>query len=157
MYNFFKYLRLYNKCKKIWLGACQDEHLLEVLNMETGLNFKLDWIGRAYAVTNPTTWKIDDVTGVSTQIFEFTVDGQVSDTAAVEHFIYNKIANINRYIEMHELFELITYKIKRLDDYNNFLIIFQPAPMEKLKKWTKIFVGELLAVIAAIITLSIIF
>ena len=68
-----------------------------------------------------------------------------------------KLNVAKNFIMANNLFDLLTYEIKRLDNYDNYLFIIKPITFNEFKKWTKIFsiVYSILTVIG--ITLLIIF
>ena len=39
----------------------------------------------------------------------------------------------------NNLFDLLTYEIKKLDNYDNYLFIIKPITFDDCAKWTKIF------------------
>ena len=63
---------------------------------------------------------------------------------------------IKDFIMANNLFDLLTYEIKKLDDYDNYLFIVKPITFDDCVKWTKIF-GITYSILAIIgITLLII-
>jgi hypothetical protein len=61
------------------------------------------------------------------------------------------------FIQTNNLFDLLTYDIKRLDEYDNYLLIIEPITLNDCLKYTKYF-GILLALLLVIgLTLLIIF
>ena len=58
----------------------------------------------------------------------------------VEQYIMTQLNIIQHYIHTNNLFELLSYELKKLDDYNNYLFIIKPIPFDELKKWGKLFI-----------------
>ena len=58
----------------------------------------------------------------------------------------NLIAN---FISANNLFELLTYKIEKLDEYGNYLFIIEPITLNDCIKYTKLF-GILLGILGII-------
>ena len=50
-----------------------------------------------------------------------------------------KLNLVKDFIMANNLFDLLTYEIKRIDDYDNYLFIIKPITFDDCKKWTKIF------------------
>ena len=150
LYNFIKYLILNIKYSRLLKSIYKDENLLNKFTQLFGTEFKLDWVNRMYAVLNPniTNDKID----VGTQIFEYGENG-FSNTAYVEHWIMTRLNAIKDFIMANNLFDLLTYEIKRLDTYDNYLFVIKPITSDDCYKWTKIFAitYSILVVIAVIL------
>lgn len=147
IYNFFKHLFLNRKYTKIIKRIYSDEHLLEGFSRMFGSEFHLDWVGRAYAVLNP---NLDENGRYSpnTQIFEYTDNG-LDNTRMIEGWIMEKISVVSNFINTNNLFELLTYSIKKLDNYDNYLFILEPITLQDCFKWSKrmaILMGILLVI-----------
>jgi hypothetical protein len=61
-----------------------------------------------------------------------------------------------RFIKTNNLFDLLTYEIKQIDEYN-YLFIMQPIVNLDLKKYTKRFIITYSIIIILLLTLLIIF
>ena len=134
--------------------AYKDERLLEGLSEIFKSNFKLDWIGRAYAVLNP---NLDENGNYSpnTQIFEYGEDG-LNNEKMIEQWVMERMVVVSEFIRTNNLFELLTYSIKKLDKYDNYLFILEPITLKDCLKSSKWFVGLLgLLIIVGIILLII--
>ena len=73
IYNFFKYLVLNIRYTSLLRKIYKDEKLIEKFSQLFDVEFRIDWIGRVYAVLNPNI--INDKLDVNTQIFEYTENG----------------------------------------------------------------------------------
>ena len=137
IYNFFKNLFLNIKYTHLIRKAYKDERLLEGLSKIFNANFKTDWIGRVYAVLNP---NLDENGQYSpnTQIFEYGENG-LSNEWMIEQWVIEKFAVVEKFIQTNNLFELLTYDIKKLDDYDNYLFILEPITLDDCLKWSKRF------------------
>ena len=140
-YNFIKYLILNIKYTRILKRIYKDEQIPENLSKLFNTNFKIDWIGRMYTVINPNL--IDGIYDASSQIFEYDERG-LSNDAYIERFIMQKLNIASNYIKANNLFDLLTYEIKKLDDYDNYLFIIKPITLDDFVKNSKRF-GILLA------------
>ena len=138
IYNFFKSLILNIRYTRIIKKVYKDENLLDGLSRIFKSNFKLDWIGRAYAVLNP---NLDENGQYSpnTQIFEYGENG-LNNERMIEQWVMERMTVVAEFIRANNLFELLTYSIKKLDDYDNYLFILQPITLEDCLKWSKRFV-----------------
>ena len=149
-YSFIKNLLLNIKYTKILRKIYKDEGLLEKFSQLFGVEFKMDWVGRVYTVINPNI--IDDKLDINTQIFEYGDNG-LTNEPYVEKYIMTKLNIVSDFIMANNLFDLLTYEIKKLDDYDNYLFVIKPITFDDCKKWTKIFIGVYSALIITVITL----
>lgn len=138
-----KYTRLLKKIYK-------DENLLYRFSQLFGTEFRIDWVGRIYTIINPNI--INDKLDVNTQIFEYGENGFTNDPY-IEKYIMTKFNLVKDFIMANNLFDLLTYEIKRIDEYDNYLFVIKPITFDECKKWTKIFIGVYSAIIIAGITL----
>lgn len=137
IYKFFKNLFLNIKYSKIIKKVYKEEHLLEGLSSIFKANFKTDWIGRVYAVLNP---NLDENGQYSpnTQIFEYGSDGLNNDRM-VEQWVMEKMVIISDFIRTNNLFEILTYSLKKIDKYDNYLFILEPITLQDCLKSSKRF------------------
>ena len=135
-YNFIKYLILNIKYTRILKHIYKDEQIPENLSKLFNTNFKIDWIGRMYTVINPNL--IDGIYDASSQIFEYDERG-LSNDAYIERFIMQKLNIASNYIKANNLFDLLTYEIKKLDEYDNYLFIIKPITLDDFVKNSKRF------------------
>lgn len=152
IYNFFKNLFLNIKYTKLIKKVYKEEHILEGLSQIFKSNFKLDWIGRVYAVLNP---NLDENGQYSpnTQIFEYDNNG-LNNGRMVEQWVMERMNIISKFIQTNNLFELLTYSIKKLDDYDNYLFILEPITLKDCFKWSKWMIGLIgLLIITGIVLL----
>ena len=87
LFNFLRYLFIHIKYTKLLKTIYKDEKLLEKFSQLFGVEFRIDWVGRVYAVLNPNI--IDDQLDVNTQIFEYTEHG-LSNKVYLERWIMLK-------------------------------------------------------------------
>jgi hypothetical protein len=135
-YKFIKNLILNIKYTKLLKQIYKDENLLEKFSQLFSTEFRLDWVGRIYTVINPNILK--DKFDVNTQIFEYGENGFTNEPY-IEKYIMTKFNLVKDFIMANNLFDLLTYEIKRLDDYDNYLFIIKPITFDECKKWIKIF------------------
>lgn len=124
-----KYTRLLRKIYK-------DEDLLNRFSQLFGTEFRIDWVGRIYTIINPNIVK--DELDVNTQIFEYGENG-LTNAPYVEKWIMTKLNLVKDFIMANNLFDLLTYDLTRLDDYDNYLFVIKPITFDDCMKWTKIF------------------
>lgn len=154
IYRFFKYLYLNLKYSKILKQIYKEENILNNLSALFKSNFKIDWIGRIYTVINPNL--IGDELDINNQIFEYGQNG-LNNEAYIERWVMGKLNIASNFIQANNLFDLLTYEIKRLDEYDNFLLIIQPITLPDCLKYTKYFCILLSILLIIGITLLIIF
>lgn len=138
-----KYTRLLRKIYK-------DEFLLQRFSELFGTEFRLDWVGRMYTVINPNI--INDKLDINTQIFEYGNNG-LTNEPYIEKYIMTRFNLVKDFIMANNLFDLLTYEIKRIDEYDNYLFVIKPITFDECKKWTKIFIGVYSAIAIAGVTL----
>ena len=135
-YKFITNLILNIKYTKLIKNVYKEDDLLNKLSKLFGSEFRMDWVGRIYTVINPNI--IDDQLDLNTQIFEYNENG-FSNTAYIEKYIMTKLNAIKDFVIANNLFDLLTYRIEKLDEYDNYLFVIEPITFEDCKKWTKIF------------------
>ena len=113
-----------------------EENLINRFSQLFSTEFRIDWVGRLYTVINPNL--IDNQLDTNTQIFEYTENG-LSNNSYIEHWIMTKLNIAQQFIMANNLFDLLTYEIKRLDNYDNYLFVIKPITFDECFKWTKIF------------------
>ena len=134
--RFIRDLWLNRKYTKILKKVYNDEQLLIKFSQLFGTEFRIDWVGRIYTVINPNI--LQDKLDTNTQIFEYGENG-LSNNVYIEHWIMTKLNIAQNFIMANNLFDLLTYEIKRLDDYDNYLFIIKPITFDDFIKSTKLF------------------
>lgn len=133
-YLFFKYLILHIKYMRILKRVYKEENLLENLSKLFGTTFKTDWIGRAYTVINPLIQ--NGIYDPNNQIYEYNENGLINDTY-VEAYIMKQLNIAKQFIKANNLFDLLTYEIKKIDDYGNYLFVIHSITWPDLKSSIK--------------------
>lgn len=136
LYNFFKHLILNLKYTKLIKKVYKEEKLIEKFSQLFGTEFQMDWVGRVYAVLNPNI--VNDEMDYNVQIFEYGDNGFTNEPY-IEKWIMTRFNLIRDFVMVNNLFDLLTYEIKKLDEYDNYLLIIKPITFDECKKWTKIF------------------
>lgn len=144
------------KIHKIIKDVVKNENLLmnlsNVFSTNTlKVNFKMDWIGRIYAVLNPVAADPSD------RIFEYDTKGTNIKTF-VHKWIMDRMIAVDTLVKNHELFDVVTYNVEQLDDDYNFLVTFTPITWDDLRKHLKITGYVTMGIIAvAVLTLALVF
>lgn len=133
IYNFFKYLILSIQYNRILGKAIREENILHGLSIMLGTELSQDWIGRIYGVVNP--YVKDGKFDPESIVTELGKD--VPSEMAIEKFIMERLLIAQQFIRANNLFDLLTYEIKKLDDYENYLFIMEPIPYAELFTWAK--------------------
>lgn len=133
IYRFIKHLYLNLKYASLLSKIYKDEKLLDNLSELFNVKFKKDWIGRVYAIFNPSTMDVNN------QIFEYNETG-LSNEVYIEKQIMDKLNIASKFIQTNNLFDLLTYKIEKIDKYNNYLFVMQPITLEDCLNSTKKFI-----------------
>lgn len=142
-FTHFKYIKILKRIYK-------QENLLENLSNLCNTNFKLDWYNRMYAILNP--YIVDGKFDPHNISYEYNENG-VSDTTFVENWIMDKLLIAKQFVKANNLFDILTYKIKKIDDNGNFLLIIQSITHDdfiKTLKW--MWLCATLLIITGIIT-----
>ena len=135
-YLFLKYLINHIKYCKLLNGVYKNENLLVNLSALFKVQFKKDWVGRIYAVFNPHIQ--EGMFNPNNQIYEYTENGLVND-AYIESYILNQLSIAKQFIKANNLFDLLAYRLKKLDENDNYLFIIEPITWQDCKKYSKIF------------------
>lgn len=149
-YKFIKNLILNIKYTKLLKKIYKDEKLLEKFSQLFGVEFRIDWVGRIYTVINPNI--LNDKLDINTQIFEYGANG-LTNEPYIEKYIMTKFNLVKDFIMANNLFDLLTYEIKRIDEYDNYLFVIKPITFDECKKWTKIFASVYSVIVIASIIL----
>ena len=139
---------------KIIKNVYKEDDMLNKLSELFGTEFRMDWVGRIYTVINPNI--VDNKLDINTQIFEYGETG-LSNQIYVERYIMLKLNLIKDFVIANNLFDLLTYRIEKLDEYDNYLFVIEPITFEDCKKWTKIFGITYLSILILSIIALIIF
>lgn len=137
-YSFIKNLLLNIKYTRLLIKIYADEKLIERFSQLFETEFRLDWVGRMYTIINPNI--INDKFDVNTQIFEYGANG-LTNEPYIEKFVMTRLNLVKDFIMANNLFDLLTYDLKRLDEYDNYLFVIKPITFDDCMKWTKIFAG----------------
>lgn len=135
IYNFFKNLILNIKYTRLIKKVYKDENIINGLSELFKTEFKMDWVGRLYTIINP---NIDENGNYSpnSQIFEYGENG-LNNNKMVEQWVMERMVIVSNFIKVNNLFELLTYSIKKLDKYDNYLFIIEPITLQDCFKWSK--------------------
>ena len=133
IFNFIKYLCIHLKYHNVIKAAYKAESFIAKLTQMFGVQFKKDWIGRLYAVINPNI-----STPLNDQVFEYNERG-LDNKTYIEKWIMDRMNVLNEFILSHNLFDVLTYNIKKLDNYDNYLFVIQPITLKDCLKWSKKF------------------
>lgn len=153
-YRFFAYLIKNIKYTRLLNKIYNSENLLENLSQLFGVTFKKDWIGRVYAVINPNIQ--DGKYNPSTQIFEYRENG-LDNTTYIHNWIMERMNVAEQFIQTQNLFDILTYNIKKLDQYDNYLFIIQPITLSDCLEYSKKFSIILIIILLLFIIFLILF
>ena len=147
LYKFFRKLFQHLKYQRIIKEAYEREQLIAKISLLLGVQFKLDWINRLYAVVNP---NIKDGKYNPEQIYEFDFDGNPYNNEWVTKWVMERMGILRNFLQTANLFDVLEYKIKDLGNLN-YLIIFQPITLTFLLKSILPAIIELLIIILLIL------
>lgn len=135
-YKFIKNLILNIKYSKIIRKVYKEDDMINKLSQLFDTEFRMDWVGRLYCVINPNI--IENKFDVNTQVFEYGENG-LNNNVYIEKYIMTKLNAIKDFVIANNLFDLLTYHIEKIDEYDNYLFVIEPITFQDCKKWTKIF------------------
>lgn len=120
--------------------AYKKEGIIEKFNQLYGVSFKVDNVGRLYAVISPVLQNIQN-NGTS-QIFEFGPGG-LSDKTYIEQWIMIKLNAVEKLIAAQNLLDILTFDIREVvmdgEPTGNYLVIFSPVGFEEFNTaWKKL-------------------
>lgn len=137
--KFFIKLFKHIKYQKIINQAYKREQLISKISTVLGVQFKLDWIDRLYAVINP---NIKDGQYNPEQIYEFDVNGNLYNNEWITKWVMERMNIVRDFITTQNLFEVIEYDIRDLGNLN-YLIVFQSITLSPVLRYAKYAVIEL--------------
>ena len=129
--GFFKNYKRYRERKKLLTKIYEQENLAQNLSQLIGANFKIDNAGRMYGVFNP--FLKDGRFAYNEVIYEYNVAGMSFDSY-VEKILMEKMNVANSFIVNHQLFDLVTYNIEKLDEQGNYLFTITPLYFDETVK-----------------------
>ena len=147
LYKFFRKLFQHLKYQRIIKEAYEREQLIAKISLLLGVQFKLDWVNRLYAVVNP---NIKDGKYNPEQIYEFDFDGNPYNNEWVTKWVMERMGILRNFLQTANLFDVLEYKIKDLGNLN-YLVIFQPITLTFLLKSIRPAIIELLIIILLIL------
>lgn len=147
--NIFKNIYLHVKYNRIIQKVYKDENLINGLSELLNVNVRKDWFGRLYMILNPNLIKMTD------QIYEVTDKG-LNNSAFVEKWIMERFIVLEKFIKANNLFDLLTYSLKQIDEQGNYLLILEPITFKDYFKSLKFLSISLpIAIIICIISMII--
>ena len=127
------------KHKRILEEAYNMERIIPNLSNLFEANFKKDKACRLYCVINPHVQNMEDTVYNSKQVYEITADGKLSDVMYVEKWVMDKLNIASMFIRTNNLFDLVTYDIKRIDENDNYLFVIEPISFKAMIRSIKRF------------------
>lgn len=132
LYRFIRGYIQNRKYQKILNKVYEDDQVIAKLSFALGSQFRCDWIGRLYTVVNPA---IKDGKYDHTQVYEYAQEGY-DTTEHVQQWITERLAAIQTVIQTNNLFDILTFNIKKLDNEGNYLFVVYPVTLpEVLETW----------------------
>lgn len=154
IYNFLKHTIQHIKYIKLLNKIYKEEDLISNLSQLFNSQFRVDWVGRVYTVLNPHI--SNEEFNYNTQIYEYNENG-LDSNVYVEKWIMEKLNIASQFIKNNDLFDILTYDIKKLDDYDNYLFVMKPITSEDCWTWIKRFMMLMGGLVVVGVTLLIIF
>lgn len=127
----FGTIHRYFKIKRLLNQIYDTEKIEENLSRTFGVECRRDWVGRLYMVVNPILQNIED--GGNTVVYD------KDDKMMVEVWVMKNLELIRNFVINNSMFDLLTYSIEKLDDDENYLIVFKNIYFDdimKICRWT---------------------
>lgn len=151
--KFFIKLAKNIRYQRILNNAYDQDQTIVKLSYALGTQVQRDWIGRLYAVVNPA---IRDGKFDQSQAFEYT-QGGYDTTEHAKEWVMSRLLVVENLIKAENLFDVLAYDFKRLDENGNYLIMFYPItlpPVFKAAHWAMWEIGIIGAGLATYFYLS---
>ena len=153
LYNFIKYLYLSIKYHNILNRVYNQENILTGLSQLLEVEMRKDWVGRLYGVFNP--YIKNGEFDPNMMVYELGED--IPTEMAIEKYIMQRLSIASDFIKAKNLFELLTFDIKKIDNNGNYLFVMIPLPYKSLTRWLKRFLWVYSTLIIIGVILLIIF
>jgi len=121
------------KYQRVLNDAYEKDQTIAKLSYALGTQVKRDWIGRLYAVVNPA---IRDGKFDQSQAFEYTQEGY-DTTEHAKEWVMGRLFVVENFIKAENLFDVLAYDFKKLDEHGNYLIVFYPITLPDTLKSAK--------------------
>ena len=119
------YIRVQRVLKQIY----QAEHVEDNLSRLFGVPCKQDWVGRLYMVINPLLQNIESNGNT------LTLDRD--NNVMIEAWVMKNLDLIRNFVVNNSMFDLLTYSIERIDDDENYLVVFKNVYFDDMKRVCK--------------------
>lgn len=126
----FKSIYLHLKYNRILKRVYKEFNIPDSMSQLLNVPVRVDWVNRLYMVLNPMTMDTQD------QIYEITETGPNSDEF-VKHWLMERLTIMDKFIKVNNLFDILTLKMEKLDQYGNYLVILEPITWYDFKKSIK--------------------
>lgn len=151
LYRFIKGYLQNRKYQKILNKVYEDDQIIAKLSFALGSQFHRDWIGRLYTVINPA---IKDGKYDYTQVYEYVQEGY-DTTEHVQQWAVERLSAIQTVIQTNNLFDILSFNIKKLDNEGNYLFVVYPVTLPEVLDTWKVAAIQAGIIVAAGTTLGI--
>ena len=139
------YIRIQRILKQIY----KTEHIEQNLSQLFGVPCKQDWVGRLYMIINPILQNIESNGNA------LTLDR--NNKVLIEEWVMKNLELIRNFVVNNSMFDLLTYSIERIDDDENYLVVFKNVYFDDMKrvcKWLAILIP--IIIVGIIVALKVI-
>jgi hypothetical protein len=135
MRNIFHFIKYQHYIRQI----LNNEGILDKLSQQFGAKFETDRLGRVWTVLNPHVQNMKTSDGSSSLIYQFNQDGTMTNDLHIERWVMDQLNIANLFIRDNNLWELLTYRIKKIDNDQNYLIVIQNLYTDGMLREAKIY------------------
>lgn len=122
----FRIIVNYIKINRLLRKIYKNEKIEKNLSQIFGVPCKQDWVGRLYMVVNPILQDIEE--GGNKIIYD------QNNNVQIEAWVMKNLEMIRNFVVNNSMFDLLTYSIDRIDDDENYLIVFKNIYFDDMKK-----------------------
>lgn len=142
----FSTIRDYFRIKKELKTIYRNENIEKNLSQIFGVECHQDGVGRLYMVVNPILQNIES--DGNTIIFDH------NNTQMIEAWVMKNLELSRNFIVENQMFDLLTYNITRIDDDDNFLVVFKNIFFDDMLKLWKTLLWVLfgLCIVGSVVT-----
>ncbi len=144
--HMFSTIRDYFRIKKALKAIYHNENIEKNLSQIFGVECHQDRVGRLYMVVNPILQNIES--DGNTIIFDH------NNTQMIEAWVMKNLELSRNFVVENQMFDLLTYNITRIDDDDNFLVVFKNIFFDDMLKLWKTLLWVLfgLCIVGSVVT-----
>lgn len=125
----FATIRDFFRIQKVLKAIYHNENIEKNLSQLFGVECKRDWAGRLYFLVNPVLQDIE--TGGNSTVYDH------NDNQMVEAWVMKNLELARGFVVENQLFDLLTFKIEKYDNDENYLVVFKNIMFDSMLRIVK--------------------